>query len=298
MIFSFSKTSALLLAWHSRQVSAQAYQQLVLETGSGFDPEQHGAWTLADWDGDGIPDLCYIKTENLDSGKIEVTCKSGASKFEDGQHYVTNLDAMQGNKGTFFMRDFDGDGRADLIFIKIVDTGTTFVEVHVATASSNYQQFAIETGTCAIPEDNGVWSMSDAGDLVYIKTRDTGTDVIEIHIASRSSGYKQWVTEQLTGFPLAYAESETWCLAPKSASGQFPDLYYIKASGGVKHTEVHAVTAASVWKTHNIDVASVFPAEELGEWMMVDWTHGDYPDLAYIKVKNTGTGKVEVHIAT
>lgn len=287
----------MLLAWHSCQVSAQAYQQIILEWGSGFDPEQHGVWTLADWDGDGTPDLCYIKTENQDSGKIEVTCKSGASKFEDGQHYVTGLDAFQGNKGTFFMRDYDGDGRADLIFIKIVDTGTSSVEVHVLTASSNYQQFAIETGTFITPEDNGVWSMSDAGDLVYIKTRDTGTDTIEVHISSRSSGYKHWVTEQGTGFPVGDSESETWRVAPKSSSGQFPDLYYIKTSGGVKHAEVHAVTAASIWKTHNIDVESAFPVGQIAEWMMVDWTHGDYPDLAYIKVKNTGTGKVEVHIA-
>lgn len=290
MNFSFTKIAALLLAWLTPQVSAQAYQQRVLEVGSSFNPEQHGIWTLADWDGDKIPDLCYIKTTSLDSGKIEVHCTTGASNFQAPvQHFATAIAAGEGTKGTFLMRDYTGDGRADLIMIKTVDTGTKTVEVHVASADSNFQKFVIETGTVFAPEDNGFWSMSDNGDLVYLKTRETDTGTVEVHIASRSSGYKEFAIQVPSGFIIE--DSGTWSLAPKN------DLYYIKTRGGVKKVYVHAFSAVSKWQTPIVDVASSFPAEELGQWAMVNWTHGAFPDLCYIKVEQTGTGKVEVHIA-
>lgn len=294
MKLSFTKTSALLLTWHLSQVSAQAYQKKILEVGSAFKPEQHGVWTMADWDGDNIPDLCYIKTTSTDSGKIEVHCATGASTFRTVRDFATVIDAGQGTKGTYLMRDFTGDGRADLIYIKTVNPQSNFVEVHVASADSNFKQFVLEVPTVFAPEDNGIWTMSDNGDLVYLKTRETSTGTVEVHIASRSSGYKNFAIQVPTGFVIE--DSGTWCIAPKR-TGQFPDLYYIKTRGGVKNVYVHAFSAASKWQTPIVDVASSFPAEELGFWEMVDWSHAAFPDLVYIKVESTGTGMVEVHIA-
>ena len=87
------------------------------------------------------------------------------------------------------MADYDGDGIPDLVFIKTANTGTGTVEVHIASGASNYQTRILETGTTFAPEADGVWLMADyegdgIPDLVFIKTANTGTGTVEVHIAS------------------------------------------------------------------------------------------------------------------
>jgi hypothetical protein len=48
-----------------------------LETGTTFLPEADGTWLLADYDGDGIPDLVFIKTSNTGTGTVEVHVARG-----------------------------------------------------------------------------------------------------------------------------------------------------------------------------------------------------------------------------
>ncbi|WP_292387976.1 FG-GAP repeat domain-containing protein, partial [Methanosarcina sp. UBA5] len=86
------------------------------------------------------------------------------------------------------MADYDGDGIPDLIFIKTRNTGTGRVEVHIASGASNYQTRILETGTTFLPGTDGVWAMADYDrddipDLVFIKTRNTGTGTVEVHVA-------------------------------------------------------------------------------------------------------------------
>ena len=75
------------------------------------------------------------------------------------------------------------------MYIKICNTGTGTVEVHVASGVSNYQQRILETGTIFGSEENGTWLMTDNNkdgipDLAYIKTRNTGTGTVEVHVAA------------------------------------------------------------------------------------------------------------------
>ncbi len=271
------------------------YQRRVIATGTPFGLEDNGVWTLADCDGDGTLDLCFIKTRNTNSGTIEVHWTTSESRFQAPYRSTgTCYPAQDGADGTFLMQDFTGDGKADLVYIKTRNTGTNSIEVHVASAESNYQTFVWHSGSCFGIEDNGFWFMSDKRDLVYIKTRNTGTNKIEFHAASRSSDYKEFTVHEGSGFGIE--DNGTWTIAPKSTAA-WPDLYYIKTRNtGTNMIEVHACSASTAWKPHTFSTATGFGVEDNGHWLMANWSHQERPDLVYIKTRNTGTKKVEVHV--
>ncbi|KAG0076784.1 hypothetical protein BGZ93_000715 [Podila epicladia] len=253
-----------------------AYQRKILATGTVFNTEDNGIWSFADTNGDGSQDLVYIKTRNTISGRIEVHGSCGESRFQ--QHSLATGTAFSiEDNGTWLMQDWTGDGKADLVYIKTRNTGAGTVEVHVADAASGYLNFVLQTGTCFDCEDNGIWTMSKKGDLVYIKTRNCDSNMVEYYVASKVSNYQQFTQHVVTGF--GNDNNGTWCLAPK-CDGDFADLYYIKSrntrSGMV---EVHAVSAESGWKSRSIDTASSFVPEDNGKWLMVDFTHQKQPDL-------------------
>lgn len=270
-----------------------SYQKRILATGTCFNPEENGVWTFADFNGDGSPDLVYIKTRSTGTGKIEVHASRNESRFQEHNVATGTVFGIEDN-GTWLMHDWTRDGKADLVYIKTRNTGTGKVEVHVADASSNYQKFVLQTGTCFGCEDNGVWTMSEKGDLVYIKTRNCGSNKIEYHVASKASNYQQFTQHAVTDFPID--NNGTYCLAPK-CDGDFADLYYIKTRNtGSNKVEIHAVSAKSGWKTRLMDVDTGFGLEENGRWLMTYFTHQKLPDLGYIKTRDTGTSKIEVHI--
>jgi hypothetical protein len=108
-----------------------------------------------------------------------------------------------------------------------------------------YQTRILEVGTTFAPETDGVWLLADYDqdgipDLVYIKTANTGTGTVEVHIASGASNYQ----------------------------------------------------------TRILEVGTTFAPETDGVWLLADYDQDGIPDLVYIKTANTGTGTVEVHIAS
>ena len=137
--------------------------------------------------------------------------------------------------------------------------------------------------------------MSQKGDLVFIKTRNCGSNMIEYHVARKASNHQAFTQHVATNF--AVEDNGTWCLAPK-CSGDSADLYYIKIRNtGTRKVEVHAVSASSGWQSRFIEVGTTFDMEDNGQWLMADYTHQTLPDLVYIKTSNSASGKVEVHIA-
>ena len=165
------------------------FQQRILEVGTTFAPEDDGTWLMADWDGDGILDLIFIKTADTDTGAIEVHIASGASNFQQRILEVGTAFTAPGPNGTWLLADFDGDGIPDLVFIETSGTNTGTVEVHVASGASHFQQHILDTGTTFAPEEDGAWTVArfqDWGfpDLVFIKTANTGTGTVEVHVAA------------------------------------------------------------------------------------------------------------------
>lgn len=169
------------------------YRNFILHTPTPLQmtEDANGNFALADFDGDGIPDLVFIKRRKTANNKIEVHVLGSKSNYQAfvRQTETTLAQAEDGN-GDFFVADFDSDHLPDLFFIKRRNTGTGAVEVHVLTAVSNFQQFAIHTPTLILSSDeaNGTFGLGDYDsddrqELYFIKNKNAQSNNIEIHVA-------------------------------------------------------------------------------------------------------------------
>ncbi len=80
---------------------------------------------------------------------------------------------------------------SDLYFVKTRNTGSGAVEVHSATADSDYKSAGLHSVSWMSPEDadNGCFQMVGS-DLFFVKTRNTGSGAVEVHSATADSDYK------------------------------------------------------------------------------------------------------------
>ena len=124
-------------------------------------------------------------------------------------------------------------------------------------------------------------------DLVFVKTRNTTAKQVEVHRVSASSGYMQDT-----------AHTATWFGTNDQSNGYFQvvgdDLYFIKTRNtGSGRVEVHSATAASGYKSGEHHVTWFSTADQNNGWFQMVGN-----DLWFIKTKNTGSKRVEVHNAT
>jgi len=131
--------------------AASGYQTRIYESGTTFAQETDGSWTVADYDGDGKPDLVFIKTSNAGTNTVEVHVASASSNYQT-RVYESGTTFAQEENGSWRLADFDGDGKLDLVFIKILNTPSNNVEVHVASGSSNFQSRVFESATTFVSE--------------------------------------------------------------------------------------------------------------------------------------------------
>ncbi|KAL3260719.1 hypothetical protein ABHI18_004364 [Aspergillus niger] len=105
---------------------------------------KNGVWRLVKYQHSGHSDFAYIKDQNAGTNKVEVHIASGAST---SQNRVQEVATMFGGETDAALQLFDWneDGILDLVFIKICNTGTGDVEVHVASGAS--QTFAADSIT-------------------------------------------------------------------------------------------------------------------------------------------------------
>ena len=203
------------------------------------------------------------------------------------------------------MADYTGDGKLDLIYIKTKDTASNMVEVHIASAASFYRSRVQETSTTFELEYNGVWTMADTTgdgklDLIYIKTSNTPSGHVEVHVASGASNYQTRILEVPTTF-LSEIDG-TWSIVPwskeKGGDGQTiinNALVFIKtANTPTGKFDVHVTSRDYQYRI--LETLTVFEVETDGTWLMANYTGKASPDLVFIKTFNTATGKVEVHI--
>jgi hypothetical protein len=146
---------------------------------------------------------------------------------------------------------------SDLYFIKTDFTGSGDVEIHSATAASDYES-GIDVATRFKDYNSysqgfppfGWWQMVGTT-LYFVKTRNTGSGYVEIHSATAASGYKRGI-DVVTRFSEAIAGEGVWQMVG-------PDLYFIRtddASAG-PYIEIFSATAKSGYRS-GIDVTTRF----------------------------------------
>ena len=224
--------------------------------------------------------LAFLKTAHTPNGHVEVHLASGTSGYQ-----TRTLETA-----TAFVEETDGVWELlpnrDLAFIKTANTPTGHVEVHIASRASNYQVRTLETATTFTAETDGTWQLLPNQDLAFIKTANTPTGHVEVHIATRASNYQTRSVETATVF--THQTDGTWQLLPNQ------DLVFIKTANTANgHVEVHIASRASNYATRTLDTATIFANETDGAWQLLP-NH----DLAFVKTAHTPSRRVEVHIAS
>jgi subtilisin family serine protease len=191
--------------------SASGFQQFIGHYATGLGPVGNTvAFDMADWDGDGRPDLVVIIKSNTGSGMTEVHILSGASGFQQFiAHAATGL-YMTDSTFAFNMADWDADGKPDLVAIKKSNTGSGMTEVHILSGASGFQQFIAHAATCLQMTDSTFafdvadWNADGKPDLVAIKKSNTASGMVEADILSGASGFQVFIDHAVTGLQQTY----------------------------------------------------------------------------------------------
>ncbi|TAQ87591.1 hypothetical protein B7494_g4103 [Chlorociboria aeruginascens] len=232
------------------------------------------------------------------------SCSSNATAGPFETRILEVATAFEENNGFWQLIDADGDGIKDLAWIKTANTGTGKVEVHIATGKSQFATTLIETGT-VLDQINGTLgsfqmvkgssNSSHLPDLVFIKTVNTGTNSVEVHIVTGASKYTEFLQEVGTTFALSGVG--TYQMLDFDGDGKL-DLCFIETSGTQTETvELHIASGASTYKSRILETGTTFTLDNSGIYSLV-YGATSTPDLAFIKTANTDHKFVEVHVAS
>src|SRR6266849_3010242 len=177
----------------------EPWSGFLMQTGTplALNDAKNFAWAVGDFDQDGIGDLYAIKVTNTGTGSVEVHVLSGADNFQSFLMQTgTPLALTDAKNFAWAVGDFDQDGIGDLYAIKVTNTGTGSVEVHVLIGADNFQSFLLQTGPPLALTDakNFAWAVGDfdqdgIGDLYAIKVTNTGTGSVEAHVLSGADNF-------------------------------------------------------------------------------------------------------------
>ena len=292
-----------------------AYQSFLLQTDTPI-AANDGAnnfayWGVADYNGDGIPDLFGVKVRNTGSGKVEVHVLNGATNFQKFLLQTpTNISVDDAANFRWSIAN-TGSPKPPLYGIKINNTGTETVEVHVLNGETNYTSFMFEHGTVLGAADGAqnfaAWDISYTTGSTWLslfctKVRNTGTEMVEMHILDGGNSFESFLYEHGTSITQAdgAANYSAWLVADYLHNGWY-DLFGIKVNNTVTgQVEVVILDGGNKLESVLLQVDTPITADDgannFGGWALGDFNRDNTPDLFAIKVRNTGTGNVEVHV--
>jgi len=227
---------------------ASNFQSWILQTGTPLHETDHTfEFMVADWNGDGRPDLIAIKKSKTGSNTTEVHILSGASSFQNWILQTGTPLHETDHTFQFLVTDWNGDGRPDLVAIKKSKTGTTSTEVHVLSGSLNFQSWILQTGTALHETDEQYqfiiadWKGRGRQDLVVVDKGKPEAKSTKVYILSALSGYRNYILKTNTGLHRTDGSFD-FAMVNWNRPG-IPDLVAIKKSAtGSNSTEVHILS--------------------------------------------------------
>lgn len=191
--------------------------------------------------------LVYFKTRSTGSGKVELHTRTAESGFQSGGDVATWFNVGDGGNGVFQMVN------GDIVFIKTRNTSTGKVEVHRVSGANLAGPPVLSTGSIISTADagNGTFQMS-GNDLVFIKTRNTSTGKVEVHVADGATNYGTWKMNAVTAFSTGDGPNGFWSVRNVWTSG-VGDLIFIKTrSTSTGKVELFGASAGAGYQQLNM----------------------------------------------
>jgi kumamolisin len=218
----------------------------------------------------------------------------------------TSITEADAGNFQFVAGDFDQDGLSDLLCIKISNTGTNSMEVHILNGADNFQTFLLHTGTAFSEADSahlqfGLGDFNGDGipDLYCLKVSNTGTKSLEVHVLNGADNFQSFLLR--VGTPILEADAANF----QFAIGDFNrdgvlDLYCVKLTNtGTSSLEVHVLDGKDHFQSFLLHTGTSITSAEAANFHFFasgDFDQDGVDDLYCIKVHDTGTNSVEVHI--
>src|SRR6185503_1060790 len=132
-----------------------------------------------------------------------------------------------------------------------------------------YGSFLLQTGTPITAADamNFRWAVADfsgdgVADLFGIKTTNTGTGSVEVHILDGASSYQSFLLHAGTPITAADAANFRWAVGDFNGDG-VPDLFGIKTTNtGTGRVEVHVLDGATGYQSFLLHAGSGITAAD------------------------------------
>ncbi len=280
----------------------------LLQTGTPITQADAANFLFAtgDFNKDGIPDLFCVKRSNTGTGKLEVHILNGATNYQSFLLQTgTPITQADAPNFVFAAGNFNADGIPDLYCLKLTNTGSGKLEVHILSGASNYQSFLLQTATPITAADaanfqftTGDFNKDGIADLFCLKRSNTGTGKLEVHVLSGASKYQAFLLQ--TGTPITQADAANFLFA----TGDFnrdgsPDLFCMKRTNtGTAKLEVHVLSGAANYQSFLLQTATPISQADAANFLFAtgDFNKDGIPDLFCLKRTNTGTQSLEVHI--
>lgn len=292
---------AELVSFFSPDLSGHPFQNFSVHQATVFPQESDGTWTMAFYSNPIIPDLIFIKTANTPSGMAEIHVATSSSQFQ--QFILQTSTALPCIlNATYQVIQYSRIPLASIcqqdIAMILPYQGANKIEVHIASAVSNYQQFCIQ---CPTAFDKDVYGptlqmVNFSGgihpDLAYIQST-TPSGKVQLKIATGDSNYQTVVLDVTTAFDCNLLDG-TWTMI-ETVNG--PDLAFIRNQDTLLgRVEVTIASRSSNYQQFTVQTATVFREENNGTWLLMRYGSNTTQALIYIKDRNASSGHTEVHV--
>lgn len=234
---SFVKTRNTGSGWIELHELPTPFQSYDMHAATGFSAAESSLGTFAIVDGQ----LVYFKTRNTASGRVELHTRTPESGYQSGGDIATWFNVGDGSNGVFQLLP-----NGDIVFIKTRNTSTGKVEVHRISGADLWGPPVLSVATIVSSADagNGTFQMS-GNDLVFIKTRNTGTGKVEVHVADGGTTYSSWKLNTSSVFSTADGLNGLWSVR-NIWTGGVGDLIFIKTRNtGTGTVELFGASASA-----------------------------------------------------
>lgn len=225
------------------------------QTGNEF------VYAAGDYNNDGTTDLYAVKKIGTGTGTTEVHILNGADNYKSFLCQTGTGLGCTGDNWEFLVKDYNGDGKPDLICIVKSNTGSGKTEVHILNGADNFKTFLLHTATgFGYTDKNWKFAMADYNgdgrlDLYGIVKNNTGSGKSEVHVLSGSDNFQTFILHTATA--LGYC-GDNWEFGIADYNNdRKPDFYAItKSSTGSGKTEVHILNGSDNFQSFLLHTAT------------------------------------------